>query len=168
MACETNRYVGADVTLEYVIDCGDVMPAEDDWLPLGAMRTKSSTFTWDTADATADDSVGRVRSQLATWLNFEISADGVALRGTSDLAVNQKALKRHFLNPVLTGGQPIILIRMTAPDLTYVTAMLLSSYGMEFPYDDVGTWSIEMAITTSEIGMVITDTPVVPVDPSGI
>lgn len=165
MPCETNRYVGKDVTLEYVIACGDEMPLESDWKRLGAMRTKSLTFSWDTVDATADDALTAIRSNLATWMNFELSADGVAIRGDSPIAVDQRDLKKHFLNPTETGGQPIIVVRVTAPDVTYICAMLLSNYTLEYPYDDVATWSIEASITTSEIGLVVEDTPTVPETP---
>lgn len=163
MGCETNRYSGKIVTLEYAIECGDVEPTT--WKRLGAMRTKSLTFTWDTNDATADDAIASIRSNIATWLNVELSADGVAIRGDSQLAIDQRDLRKHFLNPTETGGQPIIVVRITAPDLTFVFAMLMSSYGLEYPYDDTATWSIEGSITTSEIGLIVTDTPVVPVTP---
>ncbi len=162
MPCETNRYVGKDVTLEYVISCGDAMPAELDWKRLGAMRTKSLTFTWDTVDATADDALTAIRSNLATWTNVELSADGVALRGTEQIAIDQRDLKKHYLNPTETGGQPIIVVRITAPDVTYIFAMLMSSYTLDYPYDDVATWSLEGSITTSTIGLSVEDTPVVP------
>lgn len=165
MPCESPKYVGREVALEFVIDCGDTMPAEEDWKLFGAGRTKSINPTWDTVDATADDTVGNIRTNLATWLAFEISADGVCRRSDSANS-NQTELLKHFLNPAQTGGQPIIVVRVTMPDVTIVTAVLMSEFTREFPYDDVATWSISMSATDSTIGMVVTDTPVVP-DPTG-
>lgn len=144
--------------------CGDTMPLDTEWRLFGAGRSKSLTLTYDTVDATADDVVGSIRDNLATWLNFEISADGVCRR-SDDANSNQTALMKHFLNPVETGGQPIIVVRVTMPDITIVSAMLMSEFSREFPYDDVATWSLSMAVTGSTIGMVVTDTPVVP-DPA--
>ena len=122
------------------------------------------TLSYDTIDATADDVVGAIRDNLATWLNYELSADGVCRRSDS-VNTNQTALMKHFLNPVETGGQPIIMTRVTMPDITIVSAMLMSEFSREFPYDDVATWSLSMSVTGSELGMVVTDTPVVP-DPT--
>lgn len=122
MPCEVTKYVGREVALEFVIACGDEMPAEDDWKLFGAGRTKSINPTWDTVDATADDTVGNIRTNLATWLAFEISADGVCRRSDSANS-NQTELLKHFLNPVQTGGQPIIVVRVTMPDVTIVTAV---------------------------------------------
>lgn len=165
MPCESPKYVGREVALEFVIACGDEMPADEDWKLFGAGRTKSMNPTWDTVDATADDTTGNIRTNLATWLAFEMSADGVCRRSDSANS-NQTELLKHFLNPVQTGGQPIIVVRLTMPDVTIVTAVLMSEFTREFPYDDVATWSISMAATDSTIGMVVTDTPVVP-DPTG-
>lgn len=165
MACTSKKYVGREVLLEFVIACGDEMPAENDWLLIGAGRSKSMTFTWDTVDATADDVEGAIRDNLATWLNFELSADGVARRA-DDATANQALLFKHFINPVQTGGQPIIVIRVTDPKITVVAAMLLSEFSFEFPNDDVATWSLSAAVTGSTIGLMVTDTPVVP-DPTG-
>lgn len=161
MPCQLAKYTGREVVIEFAIGCGDVAVPEEDWLLFGAGRSKSMTLTYDTVDATADDVVGAIRDNLATWLNYELTADGVCRR-TDAANTNQTALMKHFLNPVETGGQPIIMTRVTMPDITIVSAMLMSEFSREFPYDDVATWSISMAVTGSELGMVVTDTPVVP------
>lgn len=164
MACQSSKYVGREVILEVHISCGDVMPPENEWELIGAGRSKSMTYTWDTVDATADDVVGAIRDNLATWLNFEISADGVNRRNDDEVS-NQIKLRKHFLDPIETGGQPIVMIRVTEPSITTVATMLLSEFSVEFPYDDVATWSISAAVTGSALGLVVTDTPVVP-DPT--
>lgn len=164
MACFSSKYTGREAVIEYYISCGETLPTEDQWVLFGAGRSKSATYTWDTVDATADDVQGAIRDNLATWLNFEISVDGVSRR-TDDTNSGQIALRKHFLNPVETGGQPIIVVRITDPAITTVCAMLLSEMSLEYPYDDVATWSISAAVTGSTIGLMVFDTPVVP-DPT--
>lgn len=164
MPCTTDKYVGREVILEVFISCGETMPTESDWKLIGAGRTKSFTGTWDTVDATADDTNGNVRTNLATWLALEISADGVLRRAdTADTIL--VALTKHFFNPVATGGQPIVMARLTYPDITFISAMLMSECSREAPFDDMATWAITMSATDSVVGLVVQDTPVVP-DPT--
>ena len=165
MSCTSKKYVGREATIEFVVSCGDVMPAEDDWMLIGAVRSISQTFTWDTVDATADDVKDAIRENLATWLNYEISADGVNRR-SDDETSNQVALRKHFINPVETGGQPIIMVRVTDPAVTTIATMLMSEMSLDYPNDDVATWSLSASVTGSTIGLQVTDTPVGP-DPAG-
>lgn len=161
MACQSKKYVGRDVLLEFAISCGDVAPDPADWKLFGAGRSKSLSLTYDTVDATADDSNGNIRDSLATWLTCEMSMDGVCRIGdTTDS--NQAALMKHYLNPTTTGGQPIIMARLTMPDLTITSAMLMTEYSREFPNDDVATYSISLTATSSTVGFTVADTPVVP------
>lgn len=161
MACTSKKYVGREVLIEFAVSCGDTAPATGDWKVFGAGRSKDLTLTYDTVDATADDSQGAVRENLATWLSCEMSVDGVCRRADATDS-NQTALMKHFLNPTATGGQPIIVARLTMPDITIVSAMLISELSRSFPNDDVATWSLKMAATGSTLGLQVTDTPVVP------
>ncbi|MNZ12934.1 Phage major tail protein 2 [compost metagenome] len=161
MACVSKKYVGREVLLEFAISCGDTEPLEADWKVFGAGRSKTLSLTYDTVDATADDSEGAIRDSLATWLTCEMSMDGVCRRGdTTDS--NQAALLKHYINPTATGGQPIIMARLTMPDVTITSAMLMSEYSREFPNDDVATYSISLTATSSTVGFTVEDTPVVP------
>lgn len=160
MACESSAFLGRDTSLEFFIGCGDVLPVESDWKFIGALRSNSFSTEWDTTDATADDSVGAVREMLATFKTVTISTDGVARR-TDDATHNQIALFQHYVNPVTTGGQPVVWLRRTDPRLTVVGYFLMSTYDLEAPYDDVATFSIEATSTASDFGVIITPTPVV-------
>ena len=160
MTCELDKYVGREVALEYAIGCGDALPQEADWLPIGALRTKEIGIEWDTVDATADDNAGATRSMLATYKNFTISGDGTCKRADGTLS-NQTALFKHVLNPVATGGQPVAWMRVTMPDVTIVCLMLISNNSRSAPYDEIVTFSFEAASTESQFGIVVTDTPVV-------
>lgn len=156
--CKNKKYTGRDVVLQYHIGCGDVYPSPADWKLMGSMRTKEFSAEWDTADATADDSIGSLRENLATFMSLTMSGDGtLTLTGTS--AANLKEINKHFINPVATGGQPVMWMRMTFPDLTFTAFMLLSSFSRSAPYDDVATYSMEASATASDFGLVVEDTP---------
>lgn len=156
--CKNNKYVGRDVVLEYAIGCGDVLPAANEWKRMGSMRTKEFSAEWDSADATADDSIGSLRENLATFLSLTMSGDGT-LTLTGANAANLKEVNKHFINPVATGGQPVMWMRMTFPDLTFIAFMLLSSFSRSAPYDDVATYSMEASATASNFGLLVEDTP---------
>ncbi|MNF13918.1 hypothetical protein D3C80_2159270 [compost metagenome] len=54
------------------------------------------------------------------------------------------------------------MARLTMPDVTITSAMLMSEYSREFPNDDVATYSISLTATSSTVGFTVEDTPVVP------
>lgn len=161
MACESTKYVGRDVVLEYAIGCGDTKPLSSEWKVFGALRTKNFSLTWDTTDATADDSVGALRENLATFQNLEISGDGVC-KASGAGSANLIELTKHVANPVATSGQPVVWMRMTFPDLTFVAFMLISDLSRAAPHDDVVTYSLTAAATASDFGLTVTDTIVAP------
>ena len=156
MACETTKYVGRDVVLEYAIGCGDVKPAGSDWNRFGSLRTKEFGLSWDTTDVTDSDSIGSLRENLATFQNLTISGDGLAKAAG---AGNLVELTKHFVNPVATNGQPLVWLRMTFPDLTFTAFMLLSTLSRSAPYDDAVTYSMEAMATASDFGLIVEDTP---------
>lgn len=162
MACETQKYVGRDVVLEYAIGCGDALPEEDDWNNFGSLRTKEFALSWDNVDTTDSDSIGALRENLATFQNLTISGDGLA---KASGAGNLVELTKHFVNPVATNGQPVVWMRMTFPDLTFTAFMLLTNLSRSAPYDESVTYSMEAMATGSDFGLIVEDTPppVVPV-----
>lgn len=162
MACESDKYVGRDVTLEYFIGCGDEKPESADYKVLGAMTTKEVTIEWDQVDPTADDTVGNLKETLATYLNFSISGDLVARARDVVGISNQIALMKHVINPTATSNQPYAWIRVTFPDVTFECFMLVSNFSVSAPTTDVVTRSFEAAAASSPFGLIVTDTPVVP------
>lgn len=161
MPCNQTDFVGRDVTIEYALACGDVDPTDPSfsWLSIGGGRTKSLNIEWDTVDTTADDSVGNLRSNLATFKQMTVSIDGVLRKGTG-ADTNLVDLTKHVINPgVDYNDQPVAWIRMRYPDLTFIAYMLVSTYGREAPYDDVATYSFEGTATSSEFGLIVQDTP---------
>lgn len=168
MPCNKQKYVGRDVALEYHIGCGETLPGESDWKPFGSLRTKEFNLEWDTTDATDGDSIGSLRENLATFQSLSISGDGTC-RASGAGGASLVELTKHVAQPVSTGGQPVVWMRMTFPDLTFTCYMLLSSMNRSAPYDDIVTFSMEASATASDFGLIVEDTPDVNApDPSSI
>lgn len=156
--CKNQKFVGRTAILEYAIGCGDEMPAAVDWKRLGAMRAKELTIEWETTDATADDSIGALRENLATFQTLSVSGDGVLkVAGTGAAALI--ALTKHVIKPEATGGEPVAWIRLTFPDLTFTFFSIVTNMSRSAPYDDVATYSFEASATASDFGLMVEDTP---------
>ncbi len=158
MACNRKKFVGRDVVLEYHIGCGDVLPLESEWKRFGSMRTKSFEISWDTIDATDDESIGSLRENLALFQTLTMSGDGTVKVSTGG-AANLTEITKHVARPDATGGQPTAWMRMTFPDLTFIAYMLIPTMGRSAPYDDVVTYTLEASATASDFGLIIEDTP---------
>lgn len=158
MACQVSKYVGRTVVLEYAIGCADELPDEGDWKGFGALRAKEFNLTWDTVDATADDSIGSLRENLTTFQSLTISGDGVC-KASGAGGENLIELTKHCANPTATGGQPTVWLRMTFPDITFTAFMVLTTMSRSAPHDDVVTYSMEAQATASDVGLVVEDTP---------
>lgn len=164
MACKLDKYAGRSAVLEFQIGCGDEMPAANAWKRLGAMRTKDMNIEWETADATADDSIGSLRENIATFLSASVSGDGVC-RASGAGAANLIALTKHVASPIATGGYPFAWIRLTFPDLTFIFFANVTNMSRSAPYDDLVTYSFEASATASDFGLIIEDTPDPSADP---
>ncbi|MNQ15157.1 Phage major tail protein 2 [compost metagenome] len=152
--CDTTKYVGREVVVEFALACGDIDPGTLSFLPIGALRGKEVNLEMDTVDATADDSVGSFRENLVTYKTFSFSGDGVAKRADGVLS-NQTALYKHtFEDP-----QPVAWFRFTFPDVTITSFMIISTFSRSATYDDVVTFSLEASTTASDFGVIIEDTP---------
>lgn len=158
MACKSTKYTGRTVVLEYALGCGDEQPEPGDWKNFGALRTKEFNLEWETTDATADDSIGALRENLATFQSLTISGDGVC-KASGAGAANLIELTKHVANPQGTAGQPVVWLRMTFPDITFTAFMILTTMSRSAPFDDVVTYSMEASATSSDFGLIVEDTP---------
>lgn len=158
MACKKLKFPGKDVVLEYVIGCPDVLPTENEWKRFGSLRTKEFEVSWDTADASDSDSVGSLRENIATFQSLTISGDGT-VKASGAGAANLIELTKHVFNPVATGGQPAVWLRMTFPDLTFTAYTLIATLGRSAPHDDTTTYNFEASATASDFGLIVEDTP---------
>lgn len=158
MACNNPKFVGRNVVVEYVIGCGDQLPASSDWKRFGSMRAKEFNLGWDTTDATDADIIGYLRENLATFQTLEVSGDGI-LKVSGDGADNLKEIQLHVAKPNATSGQPVAWIRFTFPDLTFTAFMIITSFNRSAPYDEVATYSFEASATASDFGLIVEETP---------
>lgn len=159
MACALPGYTGREVAFEFALACGDVNPIGLSFMPIGSLRTKSFNLTWDTTDATTDDLVGNLRSNLATFQTLEMTGEGVCKRkdGTKS---NQTMLSKHVANPGPDySNQPVGWGRMTFPDLTFICYGLFTSCSRTAPHDDVATFDLAFTSAESDYGLIVLDTP---------
>lgn len=159
MSCKPSNLLGRLCVFEYALGCGNALPAPGDWKRMGGMVSKSLSAGWDTIDVTDDDTVGYVRSNMATWMTFEVSGNGNLKTDDTQDAANFKELYKHFFNPASTGGQPYVWVRLTAPGFLRFTAFcLLSELPLEFP-EDQSTYSITATAAASQFGVMVEDAP---------
>lgn len=156
MAIKSQKIVGRDVAIEYHIGEGISLPLESDWKRLGPMRAKEFSMEWDTIDATADDSLGNIRENIASFQTASISGDGV-VKTSGEGSANFLELAKHVAAPV--DGQPYAWVRITFPDLTFTFYALISNLSRSAPYDDLVTFSLEASAAPSDFGLIVEDTP---------
>lgn len=154
--CPRDTYAGSMVPIEIGLACGNVNPTTLTYMPIGAMRGSDVSIEWDTVDGTTAQSKGSNRENYATFQTLTISGDGVCRVKDGSLS-NQTMLWRHVSKPV--GGQPIVWVRVTYPDITIYAYCILSSMGRAIQYDDLATYTWEAQSTGSDYGVVIEDTP---------
>ncbi len=152
--CVTPYLTGKTTAVEFSLACGDEDPRNLSYLPVGAMRGKSVTLGGDTGDTTTDSTFGNFRETAMLFKTFEFSGDGLR-RADDGARYNQTVLKKHFLQV----DNPTAWFRFTYPDITIYAYMLISSFGMEDPYDDYMSYSLEATVTASEYGVIVEDTP---------
>jgi len=159
--CKLPGYVGRDVSLEIAYACGDVDVNTLTWTAFGSLRTKSFELTWDTADASSDSSINSLRENLATFQNFTISGDGVAKRAVEAGEVSTfTQLTKHVARPGPDySNQPVAWLRITFPDLTFIAYMLITTLSRNATYDDVVTFDFEASVASSDVGLLVQDTP---------
>ncbi|EME5699215.1 hypothetical protein VY440_001104 [Escherichia coli] len=139
--CEKGSFLGRDVAVFYAIACPNAKPSDDDYKALGMMRGKTLSVEWETADATADKSADYTKESMVTYKSVSFSGDGVS---RTEEIHNQKALKRHTINPgETTGNQPYVWLKIVSPVDVTEGPFLCTSFKEEDPHDDVSTWSIE-------------------------
>lgn len=139
--CQKGAFTGRDVAVFFAIACPNAKPADEDYLELGMMRGKTLSVEWETADATADKSADYTQESLVTYKSVSFSGDGVS---RTEEIYNQKALKRHTINPgEATGGQPYVWLKIVSPVDVTEGPFLCTNFEEEDPHDDACTWSIE-------------------------
>lgn len=164
MACKLPGYAGRMVLLEYFLACGDVDPTDPDvaWAPIGPMTTKAFNLTWETSDVSTDQTVGNLMENIATWQSLEISGSGIATPQDGTRS-NLTALTKHIANPGPDfSHQPVMWLRMTFPDVTFIAYMIATTISRDAPSGEPVTYEFSATATGSDFGLIVQDTP----DPS--
>lgn len=156
--CKSAKYVGKIVPIDYQISCGSNMPNPGLWKRFTALRAKELGLSWETIDATADDSVGALRENIASFQTLSISGDGTC-KASGNGYQNLVELTKHVANPVLTDGQPVAWLRMTFPDITFIAFCIISDLSRSAPTEELVTFSFEASATASDFGLIVQDTP---------
>lgn len=135
------KFTGRDVVVEFAIALENANPASLTYARLGAMRGKGMKVSWDTVDATADDSPSFTKENLVTFKSVEFSGDGVSY---GEDVSNQKNMKVQAVSPGAgTNNQPKVWLRMTDPDGDkWEGPFIISEWSDDRPYSDVATWSL--------------------------
>lgn len=157
--CKRDAYVGKIVPIEFALACGDIDPTTLNYLPIGAQQGGDISMEWDTVDGTHSGSVGANRANYATFQSLTISGDGICMAQDGSLS-NQTMLWKHVARPI--GGQPIVWLRVTFPDITLYAYCIITSMSRAITFDDLAKYNWEAQSTASEFGVVIEDTPQVP------
>ena len=137
-------FVGRDVIVYYSTNQdNDVVP--NDFVRLGAVRTKDFGPEWDTVDATADDSPNNLRENLVTFKTFNISLGGVT---RTEEQKNLDVLEDYVISPA--NNQPCGWIRVVRPTAhggntskQYDVPVIFTSFRQSAPFDDLVQWTVE-------------------------
>lgn len=133
-------FTGRDVTIEFAIADESVAYGSLSFQVLGMMRDKGLDVSWDTVDATADDSPQYTKENLVTFKQVEFSGSGVS---RTEAVHNQAILKAHIYNPgAPTSYQPKIWLRQTAPDGVTYGPFIANKWSSASPHADVVTWDM--------------------------
>ena len=153
MGCLNKRLIGRNSTFEVAIQCTTEDPATTDFLPLGAITTKS--FSIDGSVLEANDSFassGFTENQMATSaLTLSVSGNYVRDPDSFPNATFISALLVHRFNSIKQdlSEDPIILVRYVRPDVTLTAYMLINSINVEDPDADLSTFTMELSNATS-------------------
>lgn len=123
------------------------------WSRLGGMRSKNIAWSWQTADATDDQSPDFTEEKLATFKSINISGDGVS---RFDVASNQEAFEAGVTTPGAgTGFQPYAWLQLVYPNgKSYQGPFLVTSFSIDASNSEAVTFSME-----AESAGAITRTP---------
>lgn len=102
---------------------------------LAGQRSATLNRSAETIDATSKDSEGGWKESLSGFKEWSIDCDGAFV--TNDVAY--KTLEQNFMN------SENLAVYIEMPSGTkYVGEATITDFPLEFPYDDLVTWSITL------------------------
>jgi predicted secreted protein len=137
-----SKVTGRLVVMRVAIGKPTDNPTSLTFLTVGAMRGKNIEFSWDTVDATADNSPDFTKEELVTFKTVTISGDGVYDDAVSS---NQDTLENHVISPgAATDFQPHAWVDLIYPNgKTFRGPFLFKKWAIDAPYGDVLTFSTD-------------------------
>lgn len=167
--CETSKYVGKIVGLEFAYGCGNQLPSEGDWTRFPSMTTKGLETGWETEDVTTDDTSGYFAEQIATVQSFSISGEGICRR-SGDKAAVLSELTKFVSNPATKNmDQPALWMRFIYPDITYTAFVVVTDLSRPSAgVNDAQTFTLAAEATSSDFGVIIEDTDSVITEPESV
>ena len=140
MGCTTgSKYIGRVATLEIAFQCADADPAGATFLPIGAVTTKGFELSANETSVYADDS-GGFDENLIVNSSFSLSCEGIS-RSADGVDSNQTQLMKYYFNSLVSGTQPVVLVRYTWPDVTLVAYMNVNAFNRSDPVEDKSTFT---------------------------
>ena len=145
--CLTRRILGRETALRIAIQCPTEDPATTDFLELGAVTQKSLTQDGNTIESNDSSCAsGYTEVQISTS-SLSLSVSGNYLRaglaGANEIPISD--LQKYYNNSVRTdlSRNPIVLVQLAAPDVTFTAYMLISSISIDYADAENASYSME-------------------------
>src|SRR5690606_26632988 len=106
-----------------------------------------------------DQTVGNLMENIATWQSLEISGSGIATPQDGTRS-NLTALTKHIANPGPEfSHQPVMWLRMTFPDVTFIAYMIATTISRDAPSGEPVTCGFSASARGSGFGLIAQHTP---------
>ncbi|WYX00649.1 Ig-like domain-containing protein [Proteus vulgaris] len=132
--------------------CPVQVPAQDKFLRLGALTSKSFDFGMETASSNADDTKNLTEA-IVTGADFTISFDGELKKSGATGSISAFEVGKEILDEILAGRQPSYWVQLDMKgDGSDVVQgyMNFTSWSMEFPTKEISTYSGELKVADAE------------------
>lgn len=132
--------------------CPDQVPAQDQFLRLGALTSKSFDFGMETVTSNADDTKGLTES-IVTGADFTISFDGELKKAGVTGSTSAFDIAKEILDEIKASRQPSYWVQLDMKgDGSDVVQgyMAFTSWSMEFPTKEISTYSGELKVYDSD------------------
>ncbi|MDL5165820.1 Ig-like domain-containing protein [Proteus faecis] len=132
--------------------CPDRVPAQDKFLRLGALTSKSFDFGMETASSNADDTKNLTEA-IVTGADFTISFDGELKKSGATGSISAFEVGKEILDEIIAGRQPSYWVQLDMKgDGSDVVQgyMNFTSWSMEFPTKEISTYSGELKVADAE------------------
>lgn len=144
---------GRNSVLEVAIQCTTENPATTTFKPIGAVTTKSLSIEGNSQEVNdSSSSSGFTQNEISTS-SLPISVSGNYVRDQTaypnNVAISELFAYRFNSVKQDLSEQPVILVRLTRPDLTFTGYMIINSISIEDPDADLSTFTMELALAIS-------------------